>query len=336
MRRTKAKTAAVAAMIVGASIIVVLITNSGGEPSYRGKTVTEWLDRLALYDKEQRIDGTRFILRSGDKVTNNPAFQALLQFGSNAVPILLERVAAPAEWSPETSVFAKTKMWVEWKWSQRPWSHPQPRPAPRYFSEAQMSRKTTAGLILLALGTNANAGFTRYMETYAGAPKHKSIYGTEVAGAPIGVSSGAILQIAASALPERHEEIVDAIHRGLYHTNVWCRTVAIECVSAYPDELTRWKDRLAELTKDEDPMVRQAALGEFMMMAQSESALKIFPPATIRQIAEKVEQDSRNSQGLRDMAVTVRDLAAQAESETPRNAGGLSVPQPRQDAGAPK
>jgi len=72
------------------------------EPSYGGKTATEWLDRLVLYGDEQGSNGDVFtIYRAPSAITEDPAFQALRGIGSRAVPVLMERISEPAEFPSE-------------------------------------------------------------------------------------------------------------------------------------------------------------------------------------------------------------------------------------------
>ena len=43
------------------------------EPAWRGKTVTEWLDRLVLYDFQTDATGTAMVPRSPERIATDPA-----------------------------------------------------------------------------------------------------------------------------------------------------------------------------------------------------------------------------------------------------------------------
>src|SRR6266567_1616170 len=261
--------------VVIAAAILLLIGLRGGwfatEPAYGRKTVTAWLDSLLLSERRPDSAGNvQVVLRSPEGVANDPALHALLKIGSNAVPILVQRIYDRAEWPREVGPIERMRMWGQWTLNRLRGRGPNQRPSPRNFSEFQRARKNAAGFALLALGTNANGGFTRYMEAYAAAPKHESIYGTKIAGPPVGSFSSDIVCIAKSALPQRRDEIFEEILKGLHHTNAWCRTVAIECVVEFPEEIAKWKNRLAELTQDEEPLVQEAALGGLILIVQKD------------------------------------------------------------------
>ena len=64
------------------------------EPSYGGKSVTQWLDQLPIIDWEsERIS----VLAPAD-ITNNPAYGVLMKIGPRAVPVLVERLEDRADW----------------------------------------------------------------------------------------------------------------------------------------------------------------------------------------------------------------------------------------------
>ncbi len=319
MAWTKAKTA----MVIGAVAVLTLSTTAvidykiSAEPSYDGKTVTEWLDNLTVY-KEQWItfvDAREMIPHypTPEMMADDPAFRALMKIGPKAIPILVQCIEDRADWPPQVGRAERIKRWLEWKRSQLRNPHLPPNVlsqlAPMEFASWQEVRKNAAGFMLLALGTNENGGFIRFAETYAEAPKHQTIYGTEINGSPIGVIPQFIIASAKSALPDRRGEIINGILQGLQHTNAWCRVVSLECMNQFPEELGRWKERLLELAQDRDPLVQEAALGNLMMIAQNKEELKIIPAAEIHEVAEDVLADPETSKRIRDLAETVRSLS---------------------------
>ena len=313
MAWTKAQTTivigAVAVLTVGTAVAIDYQISA--EPSYGGKTVTEWLDNLTVY-KEQPITarGFRVIYPTPEIMTNDLAYRALMKIGSKAVPTLVKCIEARADWPPQVGRAERTKLWLKWKWSQLRSSHSyHPNIAPEQFAAWQEARKSAAGFMLLALGTNENGGFIRYAETYAKAPKHQSIYGTAIYGAPVGVTSSIIIGAAKSALPDRRGEIINGILQGLQDTNAWCRVVSLECIIRFPEELGRWKERLVELAQDKNSMVQGEALLQLMMIAQSKEELKIMPAAEIHQVAEDVLANPNTSEDVRKTAEIVRSLS---------------------------
>ena len=302
-----AAVAAAAILLIGATAVVD--HEMTAEPAYGGKTVTAWLDHLPIYKLEQNDIGWQTVLDTPDESTNNPAYRALMKIGPRAIPTLVQRISDPADWPRETGSLKQTQLWLEWNWSRLRSSHPPRRPAPEFFSEWQQERKAAAGFMLLALGTNANAGFLRYAETLANAPKHKSIYGTEVSGAPEGTSPSIIVQSAVAAVPNQRKEIIGAMLSCLQHTNPYCRMTAVEGLRLLPETLPLWKDRLVELTQDDDALVQEAALGCMVLIAQSKEQLKILPATEIRRCAEAVLANPKTTDRIRELAETVRSLS---------------------------
>lgn len=58
------------------------------EPSYGGKTMTQWLDQLPIIGWESES----FSVLAPSDITNNPAYGALMKIGPRAVPVLVERL----------------------------------------------------------------------------------------------------------------------------------------------------------------------------------------------------------------------------------------------------
>jgi RNA polymerase sigma factor (sigma-70 family) len=317
MAWTKAKTATVAAATVLLTIgtTTVVVQKTFGEPSHGGKTVTEWLDQLVIYDYVRNAQGTRVVFRGAEAVTNNAALHALLKIGSRAVPVLVQRIQDRAEWPPEISQAVRAQRWLEWKWERLRGRKPTRIKGLENFPRFQVARKEAACFVLLALGTNGNGGFTRFMEAYAAAPTFESIYGTSLSGAPVGFISSSVVGDARSSLPHRREETFAEILLGLQHTNAACRTVALECIGRFFDEFPKWKARLVELTQDKDPNVQAQALSTLshICMPWNLSALKFMPPAEIRQVAEAILSNSSSTERVREWAKVVLNSLDQME-----------------------
>src|SRR2546429_3431203 len=95
------------------------------------------------------------------------ALRAWRIMGWTGVQVLVKRPSEPPLWKPSD----RLKAWLEWKWNQVRSRRAIPRPSPpNYCSHIQRARKMAAAFTLLALGTNANAGFTRAMEACTVAP----------------------------------------------------------------------------------------------------------------------------------------------------------------------
>lgn len=218
---------ALAAAILTATLLLLAWHRGwfSGEPTYRGRTATEWLDKLVLYEYRTEPGTSWIALRAPKAIAGDPAYQALLKIGSNGLPTFIQTLNQRAEWSPEVTTFKRWKMWVQWRWHQVRGAQLN-RPAPIEWSEVQRARKTAAGFALIGLGTNAGGGFSKYMEVYASAPKRESVYGPGVAGTPVGISSSTVVRSVIYVIPERREEIVGEIMTALQNTNAWCRLVA--------------------------------------------------------------------------------------------------------------
>jgi len=283
------------------------------EPAYRGRTVSEWLDKLTVYDTELGVTShgepwSRLVSRAVQTVTNDPAFVALMKLGPKAVPILMQRVMEPAGWPPEVGSMSRSKMWLEWKWKQARGLSVK-RPAPSRYSESQTVRKTTAGFVLLALGTNVHGGFPAYMKAYANAPKHQTIYGTPIPGSPVGVTSSHVARLGNALLPQRRSEILGDILSGMKHSNAWCRTVAVEVSWEFPEDFPKLKDSLLLLTQDESPMVQETAFGRLQLMFlryEGEGGMSFLE---FERAADAVLRDPNTTKRVREMAETAKRWA---------------------------
>jgi hypothetical protein len=279
------------------------------EPTSGGKTVTEWLDRLALYEYRTTARGVARVPRSPEHVARDPAVEALVSIGPKATPILVARLQERAQWDRSEGRLHPVKMWGQWLWNRFRRADMGRPPAPDRWSDFQRKRKNAAAYGLLVLGTNANAGFGRFLEAFAEASKHESVSGTQVPGPPAGIYPGDVTEMARKTHPQRRDELVSEIHNGLHHTNAWGRILAVQCISAFPEELARWKDDLLGLTTDQDDQVQEAALLQLLTLAQQDDLLAILPASEIGRAATAVAENPARSERLRGLAQTVSDLA---------------------------
>ena len=205
------------------------------EPSHNGRTVTEWLDSLALYTKVTQPNGDIvMVYRSTDEMVADPAFQALQAIGSRAVPVLIKRIAEPADYPDGMSRSGRWMTRLQWTW-YRLRGPKATRPVSAGWPRIQIDRKTAAAFMLVALGTNGHGGFPRLMETYAAAPRFTSVYGAKLAGAPVGFAPSASMRFAWYACPQLREEIVAGVMSGLQHTNAMCQSMAVDCTAEIPE-----------------------------------------------------------------------------------------------------
>ena len=288
MAWTKVKTAIVTAasvLLVSSVTTIVAVKAIYGEPSYGGKTVTAWLDQLVLYENRPVPGGTEEVLRV-ENTLDDPSVRALLNLGPKAVPTLTKRLLDIPEPSPAV-----------WKISFKR------RPVPTTYPEFQRARKTAAGFALVALGKNDGGGYISFMETYARAPK------INVTGPPVGVVPSTVMVLAKAIFPERRQEFIDDIFKGLEHTNAVCRQMSMECARKFPDELVKHRELLVRLTQDEDEFVQQATLGALILIVQNNPAPNLMPPSEIERIAEDVLQNPQTTARTREYANTLLKLA---------------------------
>src|SRR5262245_38158038 len=105
-------------VVVAGLLLLALVRCSTREPSYAGRTVTQWLDRLVLYDYREESSSVSTIYRAPEVITNDVAFRALLQIGVRGVPILVQRIQDRAEWAPTVPPFKRLRQSVEWRWNR--------------------------------------------------------------------------------------------------------------------------------------------------------------------------------------------------------------------------
>jgi len=310
MAMTKLKLAMIGVIVAAIVVVPVAIKQISGEPSYGGKTVTQWLESLEFYIRVQRSDGDYATLRSPEAIAADPAVLALAHIGPRAMPVLIQRIIEPAE-LPQT--MRQTERWnvlLRWKMFGKP--------GPRgYWPPIQERRKTAAGFALLALGTNAHGGFSRFMEAYAAAPQFTSVAGGRLSGTPVGVSSVTVVRAANAGLPELRAEIIAEVMAGLEHTNALYRGLALEAAIVFPRELLKRKNLLLRLTLDEGEYVQAAALGNLVTIVQSPALRDLISPAQIRQAAEAVLEAPNTSERNQGSA---RDVIRLADAQIRREA----------------
>lgn len=260
------------------------------EPAYNGKTVTQWLDTIVLLDRQTNAQGVSLIPRTPAQLTNQPGYHALLSIGARAVPVLMQRVMDLPEQEEKLSLLARWKQYAGEKFQQiRTGRKPPGKPSPTY-PRAQRDRKDAAGFVLVALGTNAQGGFTRFLEAYATAPKPR------VAGPLLGVYPSDVARAGGGVSPERRDELLAAITAGMQHTNGEYRRVAANAASAFPEEAEKWKPLFVRLTKDTDQYAPQAALSALFYM---------MPDDELMRTVEDITQDEQRSERVRELARAV-------------------------------
>jgi hypothetical protein len=231
-----------------------------GEPATGGRTVTEWLDSMALFEEWRRRDETgqnsfRYIT-DPSAVTNDAALRALVGLGPRAVPVLTQRLVEP----PRLPFRERASNWLRWRWTQvRTLNQPPlgPPGEPTFFSSREEARKMASGLALLAIGREDGGGMTVTLEALAGASKNwqdKRFPGQFFPPA-------FFLPTALPGLPDRRTEMAGEVFDLLSHTNAPTRRLAADSAGYFVDELRAWKPTLVRLA-DEDPetMIRISAL----------------------------------------------------------------------------
>ena len=286
-------------IIAGASALAGLVAWQRGwlatEPVYRGRTVTQWLDQMALFEEERNRDITfeRDFRPSPSPqiVTNDLALKALLKIGSDAVPVLEQRLIDPPEWPQTFGLWDRVTTWARWKWKQmRSSGLSPPRPAPMYHNSVQRARAMAAGLALLALGTNANGGVVCLLETYIDSPTN----------GPQSTFYEPFL-VARSGLPERRAEIVASITTCLDHTNQLVRSLAANAARLFWHDSPSWKGVLLRMTEEKDEEVRLASV---RVLATAERG----DPETMRML-ESTFTNAANPERLRGYAAAGLGLA---------------------------
>jgi hypothetical protein len=252
-----------ALVLLGVALIGLQQRWWGLEPATGGRTVTEWLDRMALFDGERQRDQTgQSSSRSTTNpvvVTNDAALKALVRLGPRAVTVLKERLAEP----PRLAFQERFTNWLRtWWWQWRTMNQPfSPPPFPHRLtftpSSRDEARKYAASLALMAIGRDAGGGAVTMLETLAEAG----------ANWPPNGSSGRlyhpsyVLPTAVLGLPHRRAEMAQDIFASLSHTNPLVRCLAADSARHFEAEIRTWKPGLLHLAaEDPDSGVRASAL----------------------------------------------------------------------------
>ena len=286
--------------IVVASVAVIVLVAwyrgwFSGEPTYHGKTVTQWLDSMALFDEDRNAEltgqNTFRYQRSPEVVTNDPALHALLLSGSNTVAVLVKRLTEPFQWPRTIGPVSRLRIWAEWKWYRlRNPGSAAPRPAPNDYGSFQRARHMAAALALLALGTDANAGVPRLLEAYAASPpgatgnRDFSLYDA--------------MLVANSGLPHRRAEMIAGVMAATHHTNAVIRSASANLTRVFPDQLSLWKEKLLKMTGDADTSVRIAATWALATEDRGDSDVLRLLEATLKDKANPARLRAYAASGL--------------------------------------
>src|SRR5262249_10654403 len=133
--------------------------------------------------------------------------------------------------------------------------------------------------------------------------------GTQIPGSPIGVTSSHVARLGKSLLPHRHEEILGDILQGMKHTNAWCRTVAVEVSWEFPEDFSRFKDSLLELTRDENPIVQETAFGRLNSLYHRSESTGVLSSLDLERAADAVLHDPKTTERVRGMAESAKRSA---------------------------
>src|SRR5262245_61462635 len=110
-------------LAISASVIALVMAlgplSHEKEPRYRDKTVTEWLDGIEFLHTPGSEGAWSYSYDlSPEIVTNHSSIRALVEVGSNAVPVLVKRLAEPAKWPAEVGFWKRLRIWMRWRWNQ--------------------------------------------------------------------------------------------------------------------------------------------------------------------------------------------------------------------------
>jgi beta-lactamase regulating signal transducer with metallopeptidase domain len=294
--------------IAALGLFFFLIYGSTDEPVYHFKSVTQWLDSMALFDEMRTMDkdgrnGYRLVYPP-EVVTNDPAVRALLAMGSRAVPALEKTLNEPPDASLYPSPIDPTqrvKSWTVEKWRQLRGAGPDaPTPESLYFGSFQQARMAAAGLAMLALGTNNNAGALRLLEI-------------EAAARSKGYQAPALqaFNMANAGLPEQHKEIIAGIVAGLNDTNTRIQLEACSATQGFRTNLPEWKNKLMELAQGPDakvslPLGMDTYVSQWALWSLACAGRK---DQEIVDLCEKAVQDKTRPPRLRSFAAAGLGLA---------------------------
>jgi hypothetical protein len=274
-----------------------------GEPATGGRTVTEWLDSMALFEEWRQKDrtgqNTFHPVRDPAVVTNDPAVKALVRLGPRAVPVLKERLVDP----PRATFRQRVAGWLRWRWAQvRTFNNPPrgPPSAPHYLSSREEARKQAAALGLLAIGHEAGGGMGLLLATVAAAGTNQ--YGNFVA------YPGLPLATAVPGLPHRRVEMAEDVFALLSDTNAVLRRLAAESAREFREELPGWKPTMIHLAdEDADERVRRAALWSL--------ATQLRGDPEVMDLCRRTLADTNNWGVLRGFAASGLSFAGPAAHE---------------------
>jgi hypothetical protein len=289
-------------LVIGLTVIGALwflIYGSTDEPVYHGRTVTQWLDHMALFDEMRRMDKSEEhsyrIPNKPEIVTNDPALRALLAIGPKAVPTLEKRLTEPPH-RPNPKSLQEIENWLIGKWGQLQGAAPPPSP-PGYGDSFQLARKAAAGLGLLALGTNNNAGALRLIEIAAVMQSRGYRNSPDISDS---------FRVAGSGLPERYAETVAGIVQGLNHTNAQYQATACSATQSFRTNLPVWKNKLIQIALGPPGDSSQWALWSL--------ACADAKDRQVMELCEKVVQDNTKPLCIREFAAAGLGMAGENAS----------------------
>jgi hypothetical protein len=245
-------------------LLIFLLYPRSDEPVYHSKTVTQWLDNMALFDELRTMGegghGYKFP-QSPEVVTNDPALRALLALGAKAVPTLEKRLNEPPL-PPTVDPIQSVETWTARQWEQIRGAGPGAPPAgspPPTFASFQQGRMAAAGLAMLALGTNNHAGALRLLEITAAS--QRTFFALQD------------FAVANAGLPERHKEIIAGIVAALNDTNTEIQLAACSATLRFHTKQPEWKNKLLELAQGPDGQVSQWALWSLVSADAKDQAI---------------------------------------------------------------
>jgi hypothetical protein len=289
--------------IVALGLFFFLIYGSTDEPVYHFKSVTQWLDKMALFNELRTMDedgrNSYKLPHSPEVVTNDPALRALLAMGSKAVPTLEKTLNEPPhdlDIQPPSDPIERVKSWTAEIWRQWNGAGPgAPTSAYLYYGSFQQARMAAAGLAMLALGTNNNAGALHLLQIEAAA--RSKGYRTPALDA---------FAVANAGLPERRKEIIDGIVSGLNDTNPQCQLMAVSATQCFHTNLPEWKNKLMEIAEGPDvnvslPLGVDTYVSEWALWSLASAGRK-DEETEIVDLCEKAVQDKTRPPHLRAFA----------------------------------
>lgn len=238
------------------------------EPVYHGRTVTQWLDAMALYDDVREWDRTPRVTfeapQSPEAVAADPALHALLALGPKTLPALKAHLMEPPQPYPWWDQL-RYRLGTVWMRFQDP-NYPPFTSLPLQYTSHDDARSLSAALTLLALGTNRDGGMPVLMEDYiresSSTNRTRRLFPNYRA-----------IETAMAGLPQARQEIQDTIDGWLTHPNPLYRQFAAKnaLAKSFPTEFPRWRPLLMRMvaSDQEDPEVRQGAM--FALLHRSET-----------------------------------------------------------------